>query len=94
MQVARSAEAQPEETDPAKASSDNLKLHGQNPSIYHKAPPHTLCFVPSDVNCATIVAAWCVEGPHTDTDCKYVDDIGGLWADILDDGSFDRGDEK
>ena len=30
MRVARSAEAQPEETDPAKASSDNLKLHGQN----------------------------------------------------------------
>ena len=55
MKVARSAEAQPEETDPAKASSDNLKLHGQNPSIYHKAPPHTFCFVPFDVNCATLL---------------------------------------
>ena len=45
--VARSAEAQPEETDPAKASSDNLKLHGQNPSIITRLNlTHFVLFLP------------------------------------------------
>ena len=56
MKVARSAEAQPEETDPAKASSDNLKLHGQNHPLSQGLTSHTLCFVPFDVNCAIVAA--------------------------------------
>ena len=56
MQVARSAEAQPEETDPAKASSENAKLHGQKHPLPQGLTSHTLCFVPSDVNCAIVAA--------------------------------------
>ena len=44
IKVARSAEAQPEETDPAKAASVNLKLLGQNdPPSRHLASPHFVC---------------------------------------------------
>ena len=49
MQVARSAEAQPEETDPAKASSENLRLHGQNHPSSQDLTSRTL-FVPVEVN--------------------------------------------
>ena len=53
IKVARSAEAQPEETDPAKAPSVNLKLLGQNDPPPRRLTRHTL-FVPVDVNCAIL----------------------------------------
>ena len=44
IKVARSAEAQPEETDPAKAASVNLKLLGQNdPPSRRLTSPHFVC---------------------------------------------------
>ena len=55
MQVARSAEAQPEETDPAKASSENLRLLGQNHPPSQRLTLQHL-FVLADVNCAILVS--------------------------------------
>ena len=81
MKVARSAEAQPEETDPAKASSENLRLLGQNhPSSQRSTLQHW--FVPADVNWAILVCILMCWGNLTQIQkCMDEADIGGLRTD-------------
>ena len=81
MKVARSAEAQPEETDPAKAPSVNLKLLGQI-IHFHDAQPH-ICFVCSCrcELCHPGVHLDVLRGSHTDSLIMDEADIEDLRTD-------------
>ena len=81
MKVARSAEAQPEETDPAKASSENLKLLGQNhPPSQRSTLQHFVCSCRCEL-CHPGKHLDVLRGSHTDTESKDEDDIEDLWTD-------------
>ena len=80
IKVARSAEAQPEETDPAKAASVNLKLLGQNdPPSRRLTSPHSVCSCRCEL-CHPGGHLDVLRGSHTDTECKDEADIEDSWT--------------
>ena len=81
IKVARSAEAQPEETDPAKAPSVNLKLLGQNdPPSRRLTSPHFVCSCRCEL-CHPGEHLDVLRGSHTNTDSKDEADIEDVWTD-------------
>ena len=81
MKVARSAEAQPEETDLAKASSENLRLLRQNhPLSQCSTLQHS--FVPNRCElCHPGDHLDALRGSHADTEIMDETDIEDSWTD-------------
>ena len=94
IKVARSAEAQPEETDPAKAASVNLKLLGQNdPPSRRLTSQHFVCSCRCEL-CHPGKHLDVLRGSHADTEWKDVNDIEDLWTNNGVKALSNRGEER
>ena len=79
--VVRSAEAQPEETDPADAPSENLKLLWRShPPSQRSTLQHFVCSWRCEL-CHPSKHLDVSRGSHTDTESKDENDIDNLWTD-------------